>query len=161
MSLLEEDMLLDLTYDELKQAFRWWKGFPRTSVIKQTFQALWQWRRGVHSGFEVPWNLARGRRGLHRFRAGRHHCRGEQAVTSGFHFFSWFKWVICFTWFNRFTCLTCFSWFTWQTCLPDLKHVQIDADGSGTIDFEEFVKIMNWSQHFILVLHCYIHTFIS
>ena len=29
MSLLEEDMLLDLTYDELKQAFRWLKDFPK------------------------------------------------------------------------------------------------------------------------------------
>ena len=25
-----------------------------------------------------------------------------------------------------------------------LQNSQIDADGSGTIDFEEFVKIMNW-----------------
>merc|ERR1712179_778435 len=78
MSLLEEDMLLDLTYDELKQAFRLFDSEGEGFIPVLRFREILQ---------EVD---------------------------------------------EDFT----------DTELDDII-AEIDADGSGTIDFEEFVKIMN------------------
>ena len=75
---------------------------------------------GVYSCGEVQDDLEGGRRGLHRGRARRHHFRGgsetmmlQRPIRRG-------KYLE-----DR-----------------EMIRVQVDADGSGTIDFDEFVKIM-------------------
>merc|ERR1712181_218841 len=91
MSLLEEDMLLDLTYDELKTAFRLFDSEGEGFIPVTRFREILE---------EVD---------------------------------------------EDFT----------DSELDDII-AEVDSDGSGTIDFDEFREIMNWVQHFLFILHCYI-----